>query len=305
MSSPDAVIVGSVGLDDIETPREKRTLLLGGSASYACAAASFFCRPGMVGIVGDDFPQEAMDLYKNFHIDLDGLQQVPGKTFYWSGVYEENMDNRRTLITDLNVFEHFSPQLPARYRSARHLFLGNIAPELQLNVLSQMDNPRFVMVDTMDLWINIAHQPLLNVISKVDLLTLNESEARLLTDANDLLKAARQLLELGPRFVLIKRGSNGSMLFDRLDGVYILPAYPTQDVRDPTGAGDTFAGGFMGYLASSPEINTSAIHRAALYGTITVSFGVERFSMERLAEIDRLAIETRLDEFRKMTAWPG
>lgn len=296
----DLIVVGSVGIDDIETTREKRTGLLGGSASYACAAASFFSRPGMVGIVGTDFPAEHRRVWENMKIDLAGLQVAQGKTFYWSGVYEQNMDNRRSLVTDLNVFEHFKPDLPESYRAVPNLFLGNIAPALQLHVLNQVRKPRFVMVDTMDLWINIARHELVEVISRVDMLTLNESEAKLLTDKHHLLDAAEQLVSMGPRFVMIKKGANGSILFERKGGVFILPAYPTREVNDPTGAGDMFAGAFMGYLASQPRISSSVLRRANMYGTVVASFGVERFSLERLIGIQRADIETRAAEFQKM-----
>ena len=301
MNNPlDLVVVGSVGIDDIETPKEKRTGLLGGSASFACAAASFFSRPGMVGIVGTDFPPEHRRTWENLKIDLAGLQVATGKTFYWSGVYENNMDNRRTLVTDLNVFEHFKPELPESYRAVPNLFLGNIHPSLQLHVLSQVRKPRFVMVDTMDLWINIARHELVEVISKVDMLTLNESEAKLLTDEHHLLDAAEHLVSMGPRYVLIKKGANGSILVERKGGVFILPAYPTRDVQDPTGAGDMFAGAFMGYLSTQPRISNAALRKANLYGSVVASFGVERFSLERLATISRHEVEHRAAEFQKM-----
>jgi sugar/nucleoside kinase (ribokinase family) len=296
----DLVAVGSVGLDDIETPREKRTGLLGGSASYACAAAAFFSRPGMVGIVGTDFPPEHRRTWENLSIDLAGLQVAEGKTFYWSGVYEQNMDERRSLVTDLNVFEHFRPDLPEAYRAVPNLFLGNIAPALQLHVLHQMRKPRFVMADTMDLWINIARHELLQVVAAVDLLTLNESEARLLTDERHLLDAAERLVSIGPRYVLIKKGAQGSILFERKGGVFLLPAYPTRDVQDPTGAGDMFAGAFLGYLSAQPRVSTAAIRRANLYGSVVASFGVERFSLERLVSITRREVEARAAEFQRM-----
>jgi sugar/nucleoside kinase (ribokinase family) len=201
--NPSLVIVGSIGIDTIETPREKRIEILGGSVSYACAAASFFVQTGMVGVVGTDFPAEHRELWEKMGIDLAGLQTEEGKTFRWSGVYEENMDNRRTLVTDLNVFESFSPELPEAYRDAPYLFLGNIAPALQLRVLEQMHSPKFVLIDTMDLWINIARDELVEVVGKCDMLTLNESEARLFTGSESLTEAAEILLAMGPRFVLI------------------------------------------------------------------------------------------------------
>lgn len=295
----DLTIVGSIGIDTIETPTEKREEILGGSASFACAAASFFAQTGMVGVVGTDFPQEYRDSWTKMNIDLEGLQTVEGKTFRWSGVYEENMDNRRTLSTELNVFETFSPELPEKYRAAPFLFLGNIHPALQLHVLEQVHNPRFILIDTMDLWINIDRPDLEKVISKSHMLTLNESEAELFTGERSLVKAAHQLLELGPEYVLIKKGGNGSMLFSK-EEIFLLHAFPLDDFKDPTGAGDTFAGGFMGALAAGGKTDFAAIRGALAYGTIVASFGVEEFSLERLIRLDRKQIEERMHTFKRM-----
>ncbi|HSR88632.1 MAG TPA: PfkB family carbohydrate kinase [Pontiella sp.] len=295
----DLTIVGSIGIDTIETPSEKQEEILGGSVSYACAAASFFTRTGMVGVVGTDFPQKYRDTWISMGIDLEGLQTVEGKTFRWSGVYEANMDNRRTLSTELNVFENFSPELPEDYREAPYLFLGNIHPALQLHVLEQVRNPGFVLIDTMDLWINIDKEHLTKVIGKCHMLTLNESEAQLFTGEHTLSKAAQQLLELGPEYVLIKKGGNGSMLFTK-DDIFLLHAYPLESFRDPTGAGDTFAGGLMGALAASGRMDKEAIRQAMVYGSIIASFGVEEFSLDRLTKLDRSEIEGRVQEFKKM-----
>ena len=295
----DLTIVGSIGIDTIETPTEKQEEILGGSVSYACAAASFFTHPGMVGVVGTDFPQKFLDTWKDMSIDLEGLQTVEGKTFRWSGVYEANMDNRRTLSTELNVFETFSPELPESYRTAPYLFLGNIHPALQLHVLEQVRDPAFILIDTMDLWINIDKENLTKVIGKCHMLTLNESEAQLFTGELTLNNAAKQLLELGPEYVLIKKGGNGSMLFTR-DDVFLLHAYPLDDFKDPTGAGDTFAGGLMGALAASGKADKEAIRQAMVYGSIVASFGVEEFSLERLKQLDLDAIEARVGEFKEM-----
>ncbi len=299
LTSPQLVIVGSIGIDTIETPREKRVEILGGSVSYACAAASFFVKTGMVGVVGTDFPPEHRDLWEKMGIDLAGLQTADGKTFRWSGVYEANMDNRRTLLTELNVFERFTPELPEAYRDAPFLFLGNIAPELQLHVLEQVRSPEFVLIDTMDLWINIARGKLVEVVGKCDMLTLNESEARLFTGAHSLMDAAEVLLAMGPEFVLIKKGAAGSMLFSK-NGIFLLHAFPLADFKDPTGAGDTFAGGLMGALAESGRTDEKSIRRAMLYGSVTAAFGVEEFSLERLATLDRQQIETRADSLKSM-----
>ncbi|HMP77106.1 MAG TPA: PfkB family carbohydrate kinase [Kiritimatiellia bacterium] len=297
----DVAIVGSVGLDTIETPRDRRECILGGSASYACAAASFFARTGMVGIVGTDFPAAYRRLYKRFGINTDGLQVVPGATFRWSGVYESNMDNRRTLSTELNVFATFSPELPASYRGAPFLFLANISPGLQLHVLDQVKRPRFVLLDTMDLWINTAHEELRKVIGRVDMLTLNESEARHFTGQHGLVQAARHLLELGPKYVCIKKGEHGSILFSR-KSIFLMPAYLLEEVHDPTGAGDTFAGGFLGALARSGSITESSIRRAMAYGSVLASFGVEDFSLNRLARLKKAQVEQRVKLFRRMLA---
>lgn len=300
MTAPRLVIVGSIGIDHIETPKEKRENLLGGSASYACAAASFFTPPGMVGVVGDDFPQHFLELYRQFSVDLAGLQRREGQTFAWRGVYEENMDNRRTLETVLGVFETFQPDLPEAYVEAPYVFLGNMAPELQLHVLAQMNRPAFVLADTMDLWINIAREKLVEVIGRVHMLTLNESEARLLTGAHNLLEAAGQLLEMGPQYVLIKKGEHGSLLIGR-DGLYIQPAFPLPSVADPTGAGDTFAGAVMGWLAEQGVHDEAAIRRAMVHGSVVASFGVEAFSLDRLAGLTRDEVNRRVDALLAMT----
>jgi sugar/nucleoside kinase (ribokinase family) len=292
-------IVGSIGIDTIETPTEKREEILGGSVSYACAAASFFTQSGMVGVVGTDFPQTFRDRWTQMNINLDGLQTQEGKTFRWSGIYEANMDNRTTLSTDLNVFEEFSPNLPETYRDAPYLFLGNIHPALQLHVLEQVHNPRFVLIDTMDLWINIAKEELTQVIGNCDMLTLNESEAQLFTGEHSLMQAAKALLELGPDYILIKKGGNGSMLYSR-DDLFLLHAYPLDTFADPTGAGDSFAGGLMGALAASGKTDAEAIRQAMVYGSVVASFGVEEFSLDRLQRLDRDQIEQRLHHFRSI-----
>lgn len=287
---PELVVVGSIGLDDIATPFEKKTSLLGGSVSYACAAASLFARVGMVGVVGDDFPEPCMELYRAFGIDLEGLQRVSGKTFRWSGEYEDDMINRRTIFTDLNVFEHFSPKLPEAYCRAPFVLLGNISPELQLNVLSQASGAKFVLADTMDLWINIARDALMEVIGKVHMLTVNDSEARLLTGLHGLRQCAEKILEWGPQYVVIKKGEHGAMLVSR-DGIFLAPAYPIDCVMDPTGAGDAFAGAFMGGLVRD---DVSAMRSSLLLGAVVASFAVEAFSLDRLASLQSGEIEKRL-----------
>ena len=300
MSNIDLVIVGSIGLDTIETTSEKREDLLGGSVSYACAASSFFARTGMVGVVGGDFPEAYMECYRGFDVDLEGLvTDADGKTFRWSGVYEEDMINRRTLATELNVLADFAPELPEAYRDAPFILLGNISPELQLHVLSQARAPKFVIADTMDLWINIANESLIELIGKVNLLTLNDSEARLLTKEHNLKTCAKKILDMGPEYVVIKKGEHGAMLVTR-SGIFLVPAYPVDEVRDPTGAGDSFAGGFMGYLAKQGEVTDRTVKEALLCGSVVASFGVEAFSLESLESLTAEQIEDRLGELKKM-----
>jgi len=294
------IVVGSIGIDTIETPTEKHEEVLGGSCSYACVTAALFARTGMVGVVGTDFPQAFRDMYRKAGIDLEGLREAEGRTFRWSGVYEENMDNRHTISTELNVFEHFSPELPADYQEAPFVLLGNISPDLQLHVLDQVHHPEFVMADTMDLWIDIAQPALRQVISRVQALTLNESEARLLTGRQALIDAARELLAMGPDYVLIKKGEHGSMLFSE-KGIFIMPAFPVQEVKDPTGAGDMFAGGLMGYLASIGQHDEAAMRKGILYGSVAASFGVEAFSLDHLDGLTRDDIEQRAHQLRDMT----
>ena len=295
------VVVGSVALDRIETPSESRDEVLGGSVSYACAAASFFTRVGMVGVVGDDFPAGCRDRYARFEIDQSGLTTEPGKTFRWSGVYEPDMINRRTLSTELNVFERFAPDLPGAYRDAPFLMLGNISPELQLHVRSQARAPRFVIADTMDLWIDTAREPLMELVRQVDMLTVNDGEARMLTGEHNLRACAAKILEWGPSYVAIKKGEHGAMLVSKR-GLFIVPAYPVETVRDPTGAGDSFAGGFLGALAGAAALDERAVRASLLTGAVVASFGVEAFGLERLEQLDRPAIDARLRELRDMVA---
>ena len=293
------VVVGSIGIDTVATPWERREDVLGGSVSFACAAASFFTSVGMVGVVGDDFAESYIKAYRDFGIDLQGLQRAAGRTFRWSGVYDADMNNRRTLLTELNVFASFKPELPAPYRKAPFVFLGNIAPELQLHVLAQVESPKFVAADTMDLWINTARDALLKVIGSVDLITLNDSEARLLSGEHNIVKAARAIRAMGPEYVVIKKGEHGAMLFSE-GGIAVVPAFPLESVIDPTGAGDTFAGGFMGALAEGGSVDPQALRRAMACGSVVASFGVEAFSLERLQRLSRRDIDQRLSVFREL-----
>ena len=299
MKNIKLVIVGSIGIDSIETPYAKEKNILGGSASYACVAASFFSSIGMIGVIGSDFPNSFKKLWKDMDINLDGLQIQEGKTFRWSGKYEENMDNRETISTELNVFENFQPSIPNNYKNAPYLFLGNIHPKLQLDVLNKMNSPKFVLIDTMDLWINTAKKELEEVISKSNMLTLNESEARLYTNKKDLICAAKELLKIGPDYILIKKGVNGAILYSK-DSIFLLHAYPVETCCDPTGAGDSFAGGLMGFLSKYDTINEKTIREAMTYGTITASFGIEEFSLNKFQKINKKDIDNRVSKFLKM-----
>lgn len=300
-STPRLLVVGSVALDTIATPAERRANVLGGSAAYACAAAAHFTATAMVGVVGRDFPASGRALFRRLGIDLRGLQTAEGRTFRWSGEYFANMNERRTLSTELNVFADFRPELPPDGRRAPYVFLGNIAPALQSHVLDQMARrPRFVMADTMDLWIRTAREELRRLIARVDLLTLNESEARELSSAASLARAARALLRLGPRFVLVKRGEYGSVLFANGATVRVVPACLLERVRDPTGAGDTFAGGLMGWIAHTGRTTIDGLVEAMVRGTALASFAVESFGVQRLATLRRSEIHRRVRELRRM-----
>lgn len=279
----DLVVVGSVGLDTVETVRGRWAERLGGSVSYACAAARLFARPGMVGVVGTDFPAVHRKLYTRLGIDTSGLQVAEGRTFRWSGVYEPDMINRRTLSTELNVFADFMPDLPESYVDAGFVLLGNIAPALQLHVLSQMRRTKFVSADTMDLWIRTARKDLDQVIASVDMLAVNDSEARLLTGESNLKDAGRSILKMGPRYVVIKKGEHGAMLMTASGSIAVIPAYPVDNVVDPTGAGDAFAGACMGSLAVADRVSATSVRDAMLWGSVVASFAVESVSLDGLS----------------------
>ncbi len=295
------VVVGSIGLDTIATPHSRRGRVLGGSVTHACAAASFFSKTGMVGVVGADFPAPFLNLYRRLGIDTRGLQRIAGKTFRWSGIYEADMNNRRTLKTELNALAQFDPVLPAAYRRAPFLFLANMQPALQMRVLDQMRAPRFVAADTMDLWIRTARTELESVLKRVDLVTLNDSEARELTGSHNLIRAARQVMAMGPRYVALKKGEHGAMLFSRT-GISLLPAFPVEQVVDPTGAGDTFAGGFMGALARAGKTDVASIRQALVFGSVMASFCVGAFGPDAVAALKQAGIRSRVKCFRKMLA---
>jgi cytidine kinase len=294
------LIVGSTALDSIKTPTAENPRLLGGSASHAAVAASFFSPVKLIGVVGDDFPRKYVSLYKRHKIDLSGLQIVPGKTFHWSGEYEVNMNNRRTLLTELGVFEKFTPHLPEAHKASQFVLLANIAPALQHHVLDQMTKPKFVAADTMDLWLNIALQDLLRLLPRVDCFVLNDGEAHQLTKEDNLFRAMKKIHKLGPKYVIIKKGSHGSILSGP-GGHFICPAYPLHEVCDPTGAGDSFVGGMMGYLATARGPIDKNFRRAMIYGSVTASFCCEGFGLNRTTKIKRADIEKRVKELEKLT----
>src|SRR3954469_13805450 len=280
------LIVGSTALDSIKTPKGENPRLLGGSASHAAVAASFFSPVKLVGVVGQDFPKAYIDLYRRHRIDLDGLQILPGRTFHWSGEYELNMNNRRTLLTELGVFETFTPTLPKAHQNAPFVLLANIAPGLQMHVLNQMRRPKFVVADTMDLWLNIALPDLLKLLKRLDAFVLNDGEAHMLTKEDNMFKALKKIHQMGPKYVIIKKGSHGSVLSGP-KGYFICPAYPLRKVLDPTGAGDSFVGGMMGYLATARGNIDANIRRAMIYGSVTASFCCEGFGLKRTTRITR------------------
>lgn len=294
------LIVGSTALDSIKTPNAENPKLLGGSASHASVAASFFSPVKLIGVVGEDFPKEYLALYKRHKIDLGGLQILPGKTFHWSGEYEVNMNNRRTLLTELGVFEKFTPHLPDSHKKSSYVLLANIAPALQHHVLDQMTKPKFVAADTMDLWLNIALNDLLRLLPRIDCFVLNDSEAHQLTQEDNVFAAMKKIHKLGPKYVIIKKGSHGSILSSPR-GHFICPAFPLQDVCDPTGAGDSFVGGMMGYLATASGPIDKNIRRAMIYGSVTASFCCEGFGLNRTTKIKRSDIEKRVKELEKLT----
>jgi len=294
------LIVGSTALDSIKTPKAENPRLLGGSASHAGVAASFYAPVNLVGVVGDDFPKKYIALYRKHGMDLAGLQIQPGKTFHWSGEYEVNMNNRRTLCTELGVFEKFNPELPAAYQTTPFVLLANIAPALQIHVLDQMRRPKFIAADTMDLWLNIAMNDLLKLLRRVDLFVLNDSEARQLAQEDNVVTAARKLHKLGPKYVIIKKGEHGSVLSSP-KGLFIAPAFPLEKVVDPTGAGDSFVGGLMGYLASAKGNIETNLRRAIIHGSVVASFCCEGFGLSRTTKTTKAEINERVKRLEAMS----
>ncbi len=296
------LVVGTVAFDTVETPHGKVEDAFGGSAAYFSYAASFFAPVRLISVVGEDFPEEYRQVLERRNVDLSGLEVVPGKTFRWSGSYEGAMNAAETKSTELNVFGEFDPKVPDAFRSTPFVFLANGAPAVQMKVLEQMKRPRFVVADTMNLWINETRDELLEVLARVDAVVLNDEEARMLSGETNLLRAGRAVREMGPRVVIIKKGEHGSMLLGE-DFFFAAPAYPADTVVDPTGAGDSFAGGFMGYLASAGDASPPRLKRACIYGTVVASFNIEDFSLRRFQQIDRSDIDARLEQFQQMLAF--
>jgi sugar/nucleoside kinase (ribokinase family) len=300
----DLVVVGSVAYDSVETKWGKRDNVLGGAATFFSVAASHFTRPGLVGVVGDDFRQEDVALMERCGVDLAGLERTAGRTFRWGGVYHDDMNGRDTLFTELNVFEAFEPKLPSAYQNSQFLFLANIHPSLQSAVLEQVDNPRFVGLDTMNLWIDISRNELVNVLERVDALFVNDEEARQLTGKHNLREAAAAIREMGPSIAVIKRGEYGAIVFSE-DDIFIMPAFLLERVVDPTGAGDTFAGGFMGHLAKTQDLTPTNLRRAAVVGSVMASFCVEGFSLDTLEGVSMDDVTRRYREFIELTSFEG
>lgn len=296
------LVVGSTALDSIKTQKAENPRLLGGSASHAAVAASFFAPVKMVGIVGGDFPQRYINLYEKHGIDLEGLQRVEGRTFHWSGEYEANMNNRQTLHTDLGVFEHFTPHLPPQHQKTPYVLLANIGPDLQHHVLDQIRKPKFVVADTMDLWINVALDDLLRLLKRIDMLVLNDGEAHQLTEEDNLFRAIEKLHRLGPKYVIAKKGEHGAVLSGP-KGMFITSAFPLRKVVDPTGAGDSFAGGLIGYLASQKGPIERHLRRAIIHGSVTASFCCEGFGLKRTTRTTREEIAKRVREFESLVSF--
>jgi sugar/nucleoside kinase (ribokinase family) len=297
------LVVGTVAFDSIETPTGTVDDVLGGSATYFAYGASFFTRPRLMAVVGEDFPESHRHLLAARQIDLAGLTtEKGGKTFRWKGRYHQDMNTRDTLEVHLNVLGTFDPRLPPQYRDSTHVFLANSSPQVQMKVLDQVQRPKLVMADTMDLWISTERDALNKLLPRLDGLLLNDSEARLLTDTDNLILAGERARKLGPKFVIIKKGEHGATLFSE-DGVFMLPGFPTTEVIDPTGAGDSFAGGIMGYLDSDASPPPGRLRRAMAYGTVVASLTVEDFGLDRLKRADRPEIEARIEKYRAMLAF--
>ncbi len=300
---PNLIIVGSVALDSVRTPFGQVKDALGGAATYSSYAASFFSKPGIVGVVGSDFPKEHIEILQKRGIDTSGVNvNSKGRTFRWEGYYEYDMNEAKTVSTELGVFADFSPQLPKSYLNADYVFLANIDPDLQLNVLQQIKKPKLVLLDTMNYWINNKKQQLMAAISRSDIILLNDSEARQLFETPNLLKAAKAALNLGPKQVIIKKGEHGALLFSN-EKHFSAPGYPLENIRDPTGCGDSFAGALIGYLAGKKSVEEKDIRKGIIYGSVIASFNAEDFSLDRLRTISNRDVKTRYKEFEAMASF--
>src|SRR5947207_6087267 len=297
------LVVGSVAFDSVETPTASRDRVLGGSAVFFSYAASYFSSVRLVGAVGEDWPSEHTDLLKKRKIDISGLKHIEGgKTFFWRGKYLPNMNDRETMEVQLNVLEQYSPTLTEDYRRSKFVFLANGPPGTQLRVLDQLTGPTLTVADTMELWIRETHDEVRQLLKRIDGLVLNDSEAKLLTGDENLVRAGKKVLKMGPKFAVIKKGEHGAMFFGEHE-TYVMPAYPTPNLVDPTGAGDSFAGGMMGYLAEQGNFEPKTLKTALAYGTIVASYTVEDFSLDRLRQVERPDIERRMVEYRKMLSF--
>jgi len=297
--------IGTLAFDTIETPHGKADMVIGGSCTYISHAASYFTNNiNLSAIVGGDFPQEEIKALENKGVNIEGLQiKSDGKTFFWAGKYHEDMNQRDTLVTDLNVLEDFDPQLPESYKSSKYVMLGNLTPDIQNSVLDQLDgSQKLVVMDTMNFWIDIALDSLKKAIARVDILTINDEEARMLTGEYSLVNAAVAIHKMGPKYLVIKKGEHGCLLFSE-GNMFYAPAMPLAQVFDPTGAGDTFAGGFMGYLAKTDDISFDNMKKAIVYGSAMASFCVEEFSIDRLKKLDQEQIDKRVEAFRMLMAF--
>ena len=296
------LVVGSVALDSVETPFGKADDVLGGSATFFSASASHLTDVQVVGVVGNDYPMDRLRELEKRNVDLGGIEQVDGSSFRWRGRYRHDLNSAETLETHLGVFSHFDPKIPARFAKPDFLFLANIDPRLQLAVLKQVERPRLVASDTMNFWIESRRPELIELLAHVDLLTLNDAEARQLTEQSNLVQAARWIMAHGPKHVIIKKGEHGAFLF-RENNIFFAPAYPLESVFDPTGAGDSFAGGFIGYLARTGDLSDANMRRAVIYGSAMGSFAVEKFSIERLMTVTRPELDARLHAFKQLVAF--
>jgi sugar/nucleoside kinase (ribokinase family) len=298
------LVVGSVALDSVETPFGKVEEVLGGSGTYFSTSASFFTGVNLVAVVGEDFPEQHLEFLRSRNVDLGGLRKVSGKTFRWKGEYGFDLNEAHTLETHLNVFENFRPEIPPGWEKTRFVFLANIDPNLQLEVLNKIEEPQVVACDTMNFWIERERPALVELLKKVDILLINESEARQLGEEANLIKAARLILAMGPKTLVVKRGEYGVLMFTE-HAVFAAPAYPLEEVFDPTGAGDTFAGGFMGYLSATGNLSEEGVRQAIIFGSVMASFTVEKFSLERMKELEYDEIKERFRKFKLLTEFQG